>query len=150
MAEPGLVHLELKDAAKITAAQRACPRAMAQQQRTWNRQTAKLTAGWIRSATTGGTPQQRHMAKGIRATATANSSIIAIANGASSPGALGAFVGSRRWHQFPEWVGTGWAPGDANAGPYIVNPTLHRHEADIQTLFLQGQLEAAARPFPRL
>lgn len=142
------LHVELKDGARIQAGLRVAPQRMKQELRRSHGALARMTRGWLRAAALSATPQQRHMAGGIGSSANSTSASVTMRNTARAPGAMGAFLGSLRYRQFPPPIAPGWKVGGPG-GPMVVNPTLRRRERDIDDLFIDGQMAAVIRAFPR-
>jgi hypothetical protein len=140
--------VQFEDGARVAAALKVAPLAMKAELRKSNAATARLVRSGTRSAAAAGTRQQARMAGGIGSTSNSTSSTLTLRNTAGAPGAMGAFLGSKRYKQFPPPVGNTWTVGGPG-GPYVINPYIEAHEAEIETVFLQGQLDAVARGLPR-
>lgn len=120
----------------------AAPREMKRELRKSHRGVAKKAQGWTRAAAAAGKPQQRRAANAIKASATSTAARLDVKPGARTQGALGTFYGAKRYKQFPSWVGSNWKPATRGEGPYVINPTLAKHEMDIITEFEAGQWRA--------
>lgn len=148
-AEAGPIDVEFTNGAKVAAGLKVAPREMKRELRRSNALVGREARGWLRSAASSGTSQQRHMARGIGSSASSTEVRVTIQNTRSAPGALGAFYGAKRYPQFPTWVGNSWKPATAGEGPYVINPELARRQPAIETIYLQGQADAVARALPR-
>lgn len=146
-----LVSAEFSNGQKLAAGMKAAPREMKRELRKSHRQTAKVAEGWTRDAARAGTPQQRHFANAIRGTSTSTQArITTAASSKRQRGALGAFYGSKRFKQFPKWVGNRWKPAKRGQGPQPHNTVLAEKQKDIETIFAKGQEAAIKRALPRL
>lgn len=95
----------------------------------------KTVAEFIVSRTRTGnlSPQQRRALPGVVAAAQQRHALVRF-DPNKRPFVLGAFFGSRRYRQFPEWVGNRWEPGGPG-GPYVVNQQIRQHDDDIIDLY---------------
>jgi hypothetical protein len=115
-----------------------------------NKEAADIAASASRSNAHGGTRQQSAAASAIKASGTQSAAQVVIDAG-RVPFALGAFLGSRAYPQFPEWVGNSWEPGGPG-GPYAVNPAIREKEDEIIETYGDAldRLTCAAFPSGRL
>ena len=141
--------VKVDHAAQIRAGLRAAPARMKVELRKSNRTVAKKAQGWARSGAAGGTPQQRRAQNAIKGTGSSSEARLSIGPTAKAPFARGAFWGAKKWPQFLPWVGASWKPFEHGQGPYRINDALADHEGDVQADFLDGQLDALARAFPK-
>lgn len=148
-ADAGPVHVEFTNGAKVAAGFAAAPRAMKAAQRKANAQTGREVRGWIRSEAASATRQQRRMAGGIGSAGNSTQAVITMRNTPGAPGAMGAFLGSKNYRQFPAPIAPNWVVGGPG-GPMVVNPTIRKHKDDIETIHLDGQLNAAAGRLTRI
>lgn len=107
------------------------------------RRVAKVVEGESRSRAPGGTRQQGAAAKVLLGRGTSSAAQLAIRNTATIPFGLGAFLGARRWQQFPDWVGNDWdlLAGD---GPYVIAEAMRDEREQILETF-EEEIGAALR-----
>jgi|DEB19_MinimDraft_2_1074335.scaffolds.fasta_scaffold02554_1 hypothetical protein len=152
MPDEGLVSAEIVNGRRIAAGLKAAPREMKKELRQAHKKTAKEAERWIRDAAKAGTPQQRHMANAIKGNATSTQARIATApgpKGSKTAGARGAFYGSKKFRQFPAWVGNSWRPAVRGQGPQPHNDVLADKKPETETIFMKGQEDALRRTLPR-
>lgn len=110
-----------------------------------HKRVAKVVETASKSRAKGGTAQQSRAQKVLLAKSTAKTADLAIRNLASMPFGLGAFLGARRYRQFPEWVGNRWDLL-AGVGPYVIAEAIRDDRDEILTTFeeeIRGALERA-------
>lgn len=81
--------------------------------------------------------QQAKAATVLLGKGSAGAAAIAIRATSKAPYGIGAFMGARRFRQFPAWVGEGWdvMAGD---GPYVVAPTIADNRDEILNQFSES------------
>lgn len=140
--------VEFKNRAAVLAGFEKAPREMKRALRKSAAETARQVRGTVRSAAASGTPQQARMARGIGSSANSTSAIITVKNTRSAPGALGSLYGSKRFRQFPAWVGNSWKPLTRGEGP-AHSRWLAPRKHEIEQRFVDGQLAALDQALPR-
>jgi len=104
-----------------------------------HRNVAKLVEGRSRGR---GTRQQVKAAKALLGKGTTKESQLAIRNTASVPFGIGAFMGSNRYKQFPDWVGNDWNL-EMGTGPYVIAEVIASGRDDIIETFIEEMRSAA-------
>lgn len=94
------------------------------------------------------TAQQRKVIAGVKAARQARGAVVRTQNTTRHPFAIGAFFGARRYHQFPEWIGNQWDPGDSVDGRYGVAFAVHDGLEEVMDRYGDGLEELARRAFP--
>lgn len=91
-----------------------------------HKDTAKVAEEASRGKASGGTAQQSSAASAIAAQGLQTSAVLQVRNMARIPYGIGAFVGAKRWPQFPAWVGNQYEPGASpSQGPYRIREALY-------------------------
>ncbi len=104
----------------------------------------------------GGRSVQAKSADTIRAFGTQTRQGLAWGGRARAPWAAGAFMGSKRYRQFPAWIGNQyenpWQPGGGRegpgGGPYAINPAVAETAEEVIDRVGDALVEAAASTFP--
>jgi hypothetical protein len=96
--------------------------------------TAKLVEGESRSKASGATRQQARAARSMLGKGTVKAAALALRNTGSIPYGIGAYMGSKAYAQFPDWVGNAWDLA-AGEGPYVVAEAISENLDEILDLF---------------
>lgn len=88
------------------------------------------------------TAQQQRASRALLGKGTQDSGYVAIRNMASMPFGIGAYIGAKRYKQFPDWVGNTWNL-EAGQGPYVIAPVIGSNMEEIKDIFLD-MLQVAA------
>lgn len=96
-----------------------------------NSDAAKKAQDASQTAASGLGSVQAKAVDAIKASATQTASALVI-DANKVPYALGAFMGAKRFPQFPAWVGNTWEPGGPG-GPYAVGEALRTVADEIET-----------------
>lgn len=97
-----------------------------------HKEVAKAVEAWSKAAAAGGTAQQAKAANALLGKGQPLTAILSIRNTAGVPFGIGAFMGAKRYTQFPPWLGNQYEVGE---GSYIVGPTIEGHMPEIEELF---------------
>ncbi len=108
-----------------------------------HKRVAKVVEQSSKSRAKSATRQQARAQKALLGKATAKSADLAIRNMASMPFGLGAFLGAKRYRQFPDWVGNRWDLL-AGIGPYVIAEAIRDDRDEILTTF-EEEIGAALR-----
>lgn len=102
--------------------------------RTAHRTVGKFVEKESRGRAAGASRQQARAAKTLLGKGTAAEAALALRNTDAVPFGIGAFMGSKRLAQFPDWVGNNWdlAAGD---GPYVIAEAIGDNFDEILELF---------------
>ena len=94
---------------------------------------------------------QAHAAGGIQAFGTQTKAGLRFSNSKKYAMSAGAFFGSKRFRQFPAWVGNdfSWDGGEGpGRGPYAINPALAAKADEFHERIGDALEDLAARAFP--
>ncbi len=114
----------------ITPDPKAVSKALREADKTLPRQLGKVNAEALepiaadaRSRAQGDGGVRAHAAEAIKASKSASQLAITVSASGAHPEALGAYLGAKRYRQFPEWVGADWEVGESG-GIYDINPAI--------------------------
>lgn len=110
-----------------------------------NREVGRQATVWSKDQTLRtGTRQQRRAMKALLGKGDQRSGSIAIRNLKSMPFGVGAFMGAKKYRQFPPWVGNTWDINDGD-GPYQIADALKGRREDLIDIYLDAIRQAAGR-----
>lgn len=101
------------------------------------REVGRLATDRSKSAAAGARPQQRKAAAALLGRGTSTEASVGVRNTGRVPFGIGAFMGARRWRQFPPWVGNTWDIA-SGSGPYVIADAVSDAMPDILDEFAEA------------